>query len=513
MILFNISQVILLYPSNKNGLIVNYEFELIPFAEIIKRSSESFPLLFAKIVGVYYTLMFFAWIITIWYKEVDYYYKLIKEKIKVECFEQIYQDWQIKKFITKLHYKNGLKIVQYSLENLVTSSDENSTDSESNTKISKKIKKKRETKVRIFLDKRSKSLNNPKINKLFDFPSNNDKKNKVENKTESKFVFSQDKSLDNQDSSKLFNYTPLIRHSKEFYDRENTSSITICKPDANLSLSINSALENELKESKKNSENFILNELNSKETLTSKYDRKQILLNSKSHRSSKSSKHMTVNNKKQYMDDTNRKIKNQEIISKITHAKNQSNLNNTEEKQLIVKMKQHTSKNENLIQKHNKLNFPKPINKDKFSLENNEINSDKLNSNILKEEVVKKLNFKLDFLDYFCLYFLCHKNSQKTLRKYNFYFKAQEKIRELLDVSNILVAQNIHDEMMKILFDNNQYYAVKNEINKISLISNNLVQGIHSLFIKENEYINQIERKSKKDIIDERLLAYFHINK
>ncbi len=67
--------------------------------------------------------------------------------------------------------------------------------------------------------------------------------------------------------------------------------------------------------------------------------------------------------------------------------------------------------------------------------------------------------------------------------------------------------------MMKILFDKNQYYAVKNEIDKISLISNNLVQGIHSLFIRENEFINQIESKTKKDLIDNRLLAYFHIIK
>lgn len=104
--------------------VIEIEISLSNVKRTIKRSPKSFADFFAQISGVYFVIMFLAWLISHWYKEVDYYYNMIIKNFKVEAFEQIYQDYEIKEYLKEINIKSkGTEITKLNFDNYQEDSD------------------------------------------------------------------------------------------------------------------------------------------------------------------------------------------------------------------------------------------------------------------------------------------------------------------------------------------------------------------------------------------------------
>lgn len=189
-----------------NDNFLSIQFSLRDFKIQTKRSTQTFPELFAQITGCYFGLMFCSWIVTFWYKEIDYYGKIIEEKFRVETFEQLYQDYEIKDIIRDISLKFGVNfIAKFNVEESEDSTV--SEDSDSNKE-----------------DEDSEGLNNDEGNK-----EENDSSNKSKSDSDNSFSEDDENCSEVNKKSKKNNKSINSEQSRNNSINSNNNSISKIK--------------------------------------------------------------------------------------------------------------------------------------------------------------------------------------------------------------------------------------------------------------------------------------------
>jgi len=143
------------------------------------------------------------------------------------------------------------------------------------------------------------------------------------------------------------------------------------------------------------------------------------------------------------------------------------------------------------------------------------VTSDGINKIFNLEEIMKKSD-KMSFRDSIKLLFCCCPISDKLKEKKRFYLKAEEKIREKLDIVSILSKLEEFDNM-KILFLNSHQNLCLKYCKKANILNTNLTNLIdYNEIFQENgkkqniitliHYFVNLIRSKKADSIDKKLL-------
>lgn len=454
------------------------------------RSSPTIPELFAQIVGVYFVIMFLAWIITIWYREANYFYEIVKKNFKVETLEQLFEEWEIHKELEHLKTKYKVKISQYNISNFNESLSDNSSDSseesiehrcsfetklpiieelkEANyeTKtidlIKKEVEPKKDAKYLIPIETLHSFGLQERSGRISDDAAMIKDLNHTLTKRISSNQINVQLTLFNEEEGNFLAEGGMLHTARKQHD-DALQNIEFCKPDNQKSYVLNTIEENELKNSK--SQQYI--EMNMNRFASDKMDDVVNLT---------SSQIMLINKNSMLSTQSKKKTK---FMSKSSSKPSKS------AKKEAKKHKSFSS--EASIIDYSSSSF---------------ISQNKGSSKIMKE-LEGKLKLKLDVMDFFIMYCCC----QNSLRKYKYFVMSKHKTKGILDINNILFKLNNIDSLLKILFNKEQSIILEKKLSKLSLYPNNLESILQSYFSSD-------ERRPSKlgtNFLDRRIVKYFSL--